>query len=374
MRNFIKKSPLFCAVLSLLVLLACFSLFWPQKEVSDLENRRLAQRPALTVESIRFGSYPKMTEEALADQFPFRDGWLSVNALYGSVLLKAVRNGILIGKNNRLFEDTAQLSTKTLFDNTEALRKLKEATGVDTWLMLVPTAAGVYEESLPSFYQPLDQISLFKEAGLRSGAKIIDILPALLQNKDENLYYRSDHHWNAAGARLAYETLADSWGLIQRVASDRLVITDFFGTLASRLVSTFVNPDNLTFDLYEDIDLYIAQEKMDGLYNVEQMKKRDKYASLLYDSAQGILTLVNRRQSENLQGTLLIIRDSYADAILPAVATHFQKVIAIDLRTWQGDIVALCKQEGAECILCLYGLSTWLTDRSLPAAATDSTL
>ena len=371
MTRFIKNSPLFYAVLSLLVLLACFSLFWPQKEVSDLENRRLAQRTDLTLEGIRLGTYPVKAEEALSDQFPFRDGWLSVNALYESALLKAVRNGILIGKDNRLFEDTAQLTDKTLFDNAEALRKLKAATGLDTWLMLVPTAAGVYEESLPLFYQPMDQTNLLKEAGNRSGVKTIELLPALLQNKVENLYYRSDHHWNAAGARLAYESLSDSWGLIPSLAADRLIIPDFFGTLASRLASPFVKPDSLTFDFYEGIDLYIVQEKMDGLYDSEQLTKRDKYAALLYDSPQGILTLANRRQSENLKGILLVVRDSYADALLPAVATHFKKVIAIDLRTWQGDIVELCKQEGVERVLCLYGLSTWLTDRSLPAASTD---
>ncbi|HSK69634.1 MAG TPA: hypothetical protein VLA21_10275, partial [Candidatus Limnocylindria bacterium] len=106
-------------------------------------------------------------------------------------------------------------------------------------------------------------------------------------------------------------------------------------------------------------------ERKDGLYDPDQLSERDKYAALLHGSTQGLVTLVNPKA----QGTLLVVRDSYANAMLPALATHFARVVAVDPRYFRGDLTALIKEEQAERILCLYGISTWASDRNLPAMA-----
>lgn len=363
----LKSIPLTAIVIGLLILLAACSLLWPQREMSDLENRRLASRPQLSWDSAGSGSFSKQAEQHLSDQFPLRDVWLSVNSLYDIALAKAERNQILIGKGGRLFEPCTALNTKTLFDNAGAAAKLKTASGLNVWLMLVPMASGVYTQELPWLYQADDQQALLAETYRRSLASPIDILPAMRAGSDENLFYRSDHHWTAAGARIAYETLAASWQLVPASPQRRLSVQGFLGALAARAASPFVHPETLSFDLYEGLDLYIGANKAEGLFDPAQLAKHDKYAALLYSSTEGIITLINPRA----QGSLLVIRDSYATALLPALATHFRRVTAVDPRYYRDDILALCKQEGVERILCVYGLSTWLSDRNLPAAASD---
>lgn len=362
-----KSLPLTAAVLGLLTLLAVCSLFWPQREMSELENRPLAPRPQLNFHSVGSGTFFTQAERSLSDQFPLREVWLSVNSVYDMALLKAERNRILIGKNGRLFEPAAALTAQTLFDNADAVKKLHAATGLDVWLMLIPMASGIYEQDLPLFYQADDQQPLLEETYERSLALPIDVLPAMRSRSNEGLFYRTDHHWTAAGARIAYEALARRWQLTPATPSGQLKVQGFLGTLAARAASPFISSETLSFDLYEGMDLYIGEDKAEGLVDLAQLEQRDKYAALLYSSTEGIITLNNQKA----QGSLLVIRDSYANALLPALATHFRRVIAVDPRFYQGDILELCKQEGVERILCLYGLSTWLSDRNLPAAASD---
>jgi hypothetical protein len=355
------------AVLGLLLLLAACSLFWPQREMSELENRPLASRPRLSLDSVGSGVFSNQAERSLSDQFPLREFWLSVNSIYDMALLKAERNRILIGKGGRLFEPAAALKTQTLFDNADAAAKLRAASGLEVWLMLIPMASGVHEQDLPLFYQADDQQALLDEAFRRSLAFPVDVLSAMRGRRDEEFFYRTDHHWTAAGARVAYEALAGHWNLVPAIPSSRLSVQGFLGTLAARAASPFIPSETLSFDLYEGLDLYIGENKADGLFDQAQLEKRDKYAALLYGSTEGIITLNNQKA----QGSLLVIRDSYANALLPALGKHFNRVIAVDPRYYRGDILELCKQEGVERILCIYGLSTWLNDRNLPAAASD---
>ncbi len=367
MKSKLRQLPLTAYVIGLLALLAVCGLLWPQREMSALENRHLAPRPQLRADSALSGAFSSQAERSLSDQFPLREAWLWVNSLYDMALAKAERNQILIGKNGRLFEPCAALDTGTLFDNADAAAKLGTASGLDVWLMLVPMASGVYTHELPWLYQADDQQALLAQAYLRSRAFPLDILSAMRARQGEGLFYRSDHHWTAAGARVAYETLAALWQFAPRQPERELRVQGFLGTLAARAASPFIRPETLRFDLYEGIELYIGANKMDGLYDPAQLEKHDKYAALLYGSAEGIITLVNPRA----QGKLLVIRDSYANALLPALAAHFGRVTAVDPRYCRDDILPLCKREGVERILCVYGLSTWLSDRNLPAAASD---
>lgn len=63
----IKSIPLTAAVLGLLILLAVCSLFWPQREMSELENRPLAPRPQLSVHSVGNGTFFTQAERSLSD-------------------------------------------------------------------------------------------------------------------------------------------------------------------------------------------------------------------------------------------------------------------------------------------------------------------
>ena len=49
------------------------------REFSDSENRRLAQWPEFSLSAILDGSYLNGMGDYIADQFPGRDGWITLN-------------------------------------------------------------------------------------------------------------------------------------------------------------------------------------------------------------------------------------------------------------------------------------------------------
>lgn len=60
-------------------LLSVFKLVWPDRSVSEQENRRLAQKPALSWASIASGQFTSDFESWFTDQFPFRNFFMDVN-------------------------------------------------------------------------------------------------------------------------------------------------------------------------------------------------------------------------------------------------------------------------------------------------------
>ena len=84
-----------------------------------------------------------------------------------------------------------------------------------TALLLVPTAAEVLQDKLPSHaYLPYQRELLEKAAGYL-GSAYIDVAPALRQRNaaGEQVYYRTDHHWVTAAAYEGYAAYLSWLGL-----------------------------------------------------------------------------------------------------------------------------------------------------------------
>ena len=199
-------------------------------------------------------------------------------------------------------------------------------------------------------------------ADYAQGEMDFDALAA--QPDAEALFYRTDHHWTADGARCSYEQLCAAWGLAPATPSGRLYAPGFYGSAYARAPQPLVSADTLTFDRFDSVVYAIDGAEMDGLWDADALGARDKYAALLYGNpARATLT------SETGTGTLLVLKDSYANALLPAVATHFARTEVVDLRYFNGDLVEIAKETEVEKILCIYGMNTFLTDRSLALVA-----
>ena len=61
-----------------------WQMLLPDRERSDVENRTLQQRPALTLSSVLDGSYMEDVEAYVQDQFPLRDQWTGLKAPDGA--------------------------------------------------------------------------------------------------------------------------------------------------------------------------------------------------------------------------------------------------------------------------------------------------
>ncbi|MGN1443545.1 MAG: DHHW family protein, partial [Acutalibacteraceae bacterium] len=229
-----------CAFVSVIVLVTLLILILPDKQMSEKENRVLAQKPVLTLSSITSGKFMTDFESYLTDQFPLRDQIISFKTLVDRSVGKKEENGVYIGKDGFLFEqqtayDEEQVKkiTSAVTEFAENNKKLKKA------FILSPNSSYVLRDLLPTGYEPesqkqqLDKIKKLIEPG---GISWIDCAEAFDSRTDKtSLFYRTDHHWTTKAAYIAFKELASCFKISLKNASFKFysVSDSFQGTLTS---------------------------------------------------------------------------------------------------------------------------------------------
>lgn len=354
-----RKMPTFIVVMVVLLALAVCQCQLPGREMSELENRVLAQKPTFTLQSFWSGTFSTELETFAADQLPLRDQFVTVYAAMQSALGRRLVNDALLGADGFLFDTSAVGSTRNVLLNTEALLTLGESAGSEVYLLAVPSAAGVYADKVPAGAAMMDEEALLQEAGEQMN--LISLLPEMRQAQDQLLYYKTDHHWTAAGARIGYEAVCEALGLESLGEAEVLSRPGFYGSFYARYALPWLAGDVLTFEVPAGIRLLIDGEEQPSLVDESLLAGRDKYASLLYGN-HGVIELVNDSVAE---GELLVIKDSYANALLPVLARHYHRIIAVDPRYFAGNITELADQYEEEIILCVCGINTLAASRTI---------
>ena len=96
--NMKKISVIF--VIALWAILTAFAWFGPRQDLSEAERRPLAQMPELSGKNLLSGSFMEDFEDFTLDQFPLRDGFRTLKALFHSHILgQKDNNGIYIAEN-----------------------------------------------------------------------------------------------------------------------------------------------------------------------------------------------------------------------------------------------------------------------------------
>ena len=297
-----KKSPLFVISMALLLLLLAGQWLLPQRQFSEMENRVLSQPPELSLSSLTSGRWGDRFESFAADQIPFRDTFVSLYMTMEAGMGRRMANDVLLGKDGRMFDRTDGYSERNVRLNAAALTTLSELTDVPAYLLAVPSAALVYPEAVPAYAPVADESVLLEAAGQETA-----LLPLLSSFRDirgcGNLYYRTDHHWNMAGTQVGYQVVCQALGL-QPLPVD--VLTEslpFYGSFHARCPLPWQQPDDFSYADLTGIRLIAEGEEKEGLADENQLKKRDRFAALLYGN-HGLMELINDAQPE---GTLFVI-------------------------------------------------------------------
>ena len=355
-----KKAPLFVIALALLLLLAAGQTLLPDKTFSEMENRVLTPRPALTLASMSQSRWANNFETYCADQLPLRDQFVSLYTAWEAAAGHRVIEGVILGQDHRLHDRTDGWKTRNVTQNASALAYLAEETGLPTYLLAVPTANAVYSNSLPKGAPVADEEALISLAD-----KEIDIIPLLEPLREaaqtEELYYRTDHHWTAAGVRIGYLQVCSALGIDPLPELTLQSQTPFYGSLYARCPLPWQKADTLVYPENPSVRLIISGEEKDGLVDREKLKERDLYAALLYGNHDRI-ELINDSVPD---GTWFVIKDSYANALLPALAQHCHRIVAIDARYFADDVIDEVKENKGDLILCIQGVSALASGRTL---------
>lgn len=359
-------------VLSLCILGGSVGLIGMKKEsFSEQENRYLEAFPKWSWENVKDGSYMEDLSSYVSDHFPFRDFFMGMKTKTEIALGKREINGVYIADEGYLIEEyqRPKNTDKIIGILHNFAEKLPDQ---EMDLMLIPTAVWVYEEKLPPFVSVPDQMKTAEEIYQGVGMNQIDCSEDLLKAQNEQMFYRTDHHWTSYGAYQAYRAYCKEKGFEAVELEDwdkREVTQEFKGTIYSKVNDYTRDGDTITlFDHPEDTLTVTYQDTgmvTDSLYNLDYLQKKDKY-SLFLDNIHPLVEIENKTAESDR--VLVLIKDSYANSLVPFLAHHYKKIYVFDTRYYKTGPSKFIK-EHAEItdILLLYNMNTLDSDLGVRA-------
>lgn len=354
------KKILSAAIIAVLLASLILTLVIPDQSFSPEENRVLQQKPPLTLSSIASGEWMEDIEKYLADQFPGRTFFVRAKASLEHMMGKRLIGGTYIGKDGRYFETTSKIDEAQLEKNIAHLQKFAQKAGFV--FLPVYSAYTVYPESLPAYAQVADEQALLEKFGM----EYIDILPELTKAKEQEIYFKTDHHWTQDGAYIAYLAYCEAMGITPVTEIARTEIAEpFYGSLYSKAPVFGAQPD--AFSLYQ-IDrevsvIYDMDEstRTDSLYEMNALSEKDKYVAFL----GGNHARVDITTDAGTGRQLIVFKDSFGHALIPFLANHYDEIVVLDLRYYNFPVSQLLEEMPEADVLMTYNISWLAQDTNL---------
>lgn len=357
---------LFCGFLGIMLL---GYLFFPKEGFSESEKRYLATPPRLNWDNLASGEFAEDAETYAADHILFRNFFVGLNAYYDALSGRQASKDIFIAKDGSLLERPQEVDETAIERNMQAISDFADTVGQDVDLMLIPSAGYVKNDQLSSLYPPYQDQRILQLAGQYAGERVkaADVFDVLLEHKDEDIFYHTDHHWTSYGAYLAYCDYLSSKGKTP-VEQDAFSITrseGFYGSTYSRSALWLTAPDTLEiWDSGAKTSVYILdnQRSYDSMFFLERLQQADQYTVFL-DGNHSLVRIHN--DATKGQGKLLIIRDSFSNSLGPFLALNYEDVVLVDLRYYKESISDMVKQEGFDDILVEYSVNNFVSDENI---------
>lgn len=341
------------------------------KSFSDTENRVLQQKPKISAKNIFKGRFTTEFENYISDQFVLRDFWVGIKSDIDRLAGKKESNEVYLGRDGYLLQKLVKPSDEAISKRAEAVNSFAaKVPGVKIYAVLAPNSAQIEKNKLPYKAPTVDQLFYINRAEekLDPEIKTIDVADALKKHSDEYIYYKTDHHWTTKGAHIAYEQISKAMGFTPAGNKDyNIMVTkkNFYGSLYSKGGFRHIGADSI--EIYtpvrkQAIKVSYSDEKntADSLYNYDNLNKKDKYTVFL-DGNHPLSEIT----TQNSGGSLLVIKDSYANSLIPFLAEHFSKIYIADLRYYNKSVDELVKKNNISSVLILYNANTFFEDTSI---------
>ena len=358
----LQAEMLSIVLLAVVVAFVALGLITPDKDFSESENRSLAKFPAFSESFLSdMGSY-------VADQFPGRDTWMSVNLAVNKALGQKEASGVYLCEDDYLMQVPSLPNQVQLDRNLAAINAFSAMYPDMNMVMCVaPNAVTVLAEKLPENAPVRDQKADL--AYIEEGVSIpfVDVTKALRMHRSEYLFYKTDHHWTSLAAAYAFEQIAPHLD----VAAPELhtyktytVSNTFEGTLSSKsgsheardVVEIYV-PDT-TIDYYVQ---YPTGDPISSFYNRAALDQKDHYTVFF----GGNYSRVDITTTANTGRCLLLFKDSYANCMVQFLYPYFDHITMIDPRYYYDNLELVIKSEAVTDVLFLYNADTFLGDTTL---------
>ena len=376
---------LFCL---LLVLFVFIGIIAPKDDsAAEKENRTLATMPDLTQESLFSGSFSRDFENYLADNVGFRSFFMNFSSRLQSLKGFKPKSGKMVstakdlgtgvqGENQLLLLSDRVMEVfhknpdaKTAY--AEALNHYAEILPEDVRLinMLIPTQIEFYEGQSVSASEKETIDAIYNS--LHTRIVTVPVYEELDSHNDEYIYFRTDHHWTQRGAFYGYSAFNRAAGFSEPNINDYEIHSreGFLGylynqakdpTLAKHAdtIEYFVKGKNLTVSAkaMENGTLTSYASKLFSLPSESEIPKYGIFMGGDHPFAE--ITTENKNGK-----TLLVMKDSYANTLIPFLTEQYETVLVIDPRNFYSTVTALTEEYKIDDILIVnYVFTTTFSD------------
>lgn len=374
-QNFSVKMIPVCTAFILSVITLILVLFCPARK--DPDSGDALSMPAFTMKAMANRSFSQNFESYLTKKSPgYSISKKVVNTIRRSAGEKEL-DGIF-ALNDKLIENVNMANPVTGQKNLEAVLKYSSEahnSSINCYFGLIPTAAEIYKEELPSSPDILNQTQLITDYYDRFSSKeVIDIATGLFSRKTDNIYYRTDSHWSSLGSYLGYQTVIKALGetpFSEDMFNIEYVTHDFYGSLSDGTFLDYMEPD--TIDLYHYINGQTITQvnKIFGRSRIissdfYDRDKKDSYSIFLGDQC-GITQI---RTNITNGKKLLVFGDSYSYSMMQFLSLHYEEIILVNLKylTWeQSQLIDLLSYPDQ---LILYSVDEFINDNNISTKLT----
>ena len=337
-----KTKMTILATVLLTVLWAGLSLFaWllPARESSDSERRLLAQFPEVSAKTVFNGSFARDFEEYTLDQFPGRETFRSIKALFHRYVLgNRDNNGIYIVQGSaaeleeRLNEDSVKHALQQFGTVYEAYL---QGSDCNIYTAVVPDKGYYLAEE--NGYPAMDYNALFAmvEAGM-PWAGYIDLTGSLTIDD----YYRTDLHWRQENILPVAEQIAAAMGIsVEQSFEPAAVERPFYGVYCGQAALP-MEPDTMYLmesDIMDKCRVYnYTTDSYTDVYDRTKLESKDLY-DIYLSGPQSLLRIENPNAATDRE--LILFRDSFGRSLAPLLLRNYAAITLVDLRYIQPQLL-----------------------------------
>lgn len=365
----LKNKIFFIVFMLIWIILIIFNFVFPKKNFSEQENRNLASFPKFSFEKLLSGQYQEELDTYINDHFIFRDIWIKIKSTQETLLGKTENNNVYVGKDGYLFEkfDYGETEIRNLQTISQTVNKFADNLDIPVYFLLAPNSIYINREKLPEYAQTYNQEIIINNFYNNLNDKIvtINVIPTIEENKNEYLYFKTDHHMTSDGAYLLYREFNNTKEIETQSLSrynKKIVSNSFLGTFDSK--AQMVNQEADTIAIYQNEnntnlkEVVYDNETTKSIYNEEYLNQKDKYSYFLNGNNAKVVVKTNVENNKKL----LVIKDSYAHIMAQFLCNEYEEIHFVDPRYYKMPLSEYIENENIDEALFLYNVSNLVTD------------
>ncbi len=292
----------------------------------DYEKRELTKKPKLTLQN--YANFSNDYTEYFNDHFPFRNQFVFLNSFIDYYCFnKSSNDSVIVGKDNWLFysrkddgDPIASYQGKDLLSDTELeaiknnclrQKEFAQSQGKEFVIFIAPNKERIYFEYMPSTYglpaENYAALQIYNYLKDNTDIRIVYPYNELIEAKNrlkENIWYKSDSHWNYIGGYIGASALLDELGINMPKVYDKDIHINALGPSSGDLADLL----NLSNELNSfDREYYLVGYDLHDCVEIES-----DFDGMIHFRAQNADTR-----------SIYVIRDSFSTHMASYIGSQF---------------------------------------------------